>query len=241
MPRPPSATGRSGDPSGPPSGPPSGRTPGSTRAGLRAARRAVRRRVLRHRRLLAALCVGGAVLAGLQAVAPPPPATVTVLVAARDLPAGTVLDGDDLVATAFRPGSAPDGVAGRGSAVGRTLAAPLRRGEPVTDVRLVAPSLLQGYPGLVAVPVRIPDPGTVDLLRVGDRVDLLVTETDGSAAQHLADAVPVLALPRERSGDGPVSGGVATGRLVVLGTSPALAGPVSAAAVRGCLVITLSG
>lgn len=220
---------------------PRSRTARSTRADLAAARRAVRRRVLRHRRLLAALCVGGAVLAGLRAVAPPPPATVTVLVAARDLPAGAVLDGDDLVVTAFRPGSAPDGAAARGDAVGRTLAAPLRRGEPVTDVRLVAPSLLQGYPGLVAVPVRIPDPGAVDLLRVGDRVDLLVTETDGSSAQPLADDVPVLALPRDDASPGPVGAGVVSGRLVVFGTSPELAGPVSAAAIRGCLVLALSG
>jgi Flp pilus assembly protein CpaB len=211
------------------------------RAGLAAWRRAVRRRVLRHRRLLAAVCVGGAVLAGLQAVAPPPPATVSVLVAARDLPAGTVLAADDLVATSFRPGSAPDGRAGRSRAVGRTLAAPLRRGEPVTDVRLVAPSLLAGYPGLVAVPVRIPDPGTVALLRVGDRVDLLVTETDGSAAERLTAGVPVLALPRDDSGGGSVGGGLVGGRLVVLGTAPELAGPVSAAAVRGCLGIALSG
>jgi Flp pilus assembly protein CpaB len=197
--------------------------------------------VLRYRRLLAALCAGGAVLAGLQAVAPPPPATVSVLVAARDLPAGTVLADDDLVTTAFRPGSAPDSVAGRGRAVGRTLAAPLRRGEPVTDVRLVAPSLLAGYPGLVAVPVRIPDPGTVGLLRVGDRVDLLVTETDGSAAEQLAADVPVLALPRDDGDGGPAGGGLVSGRLVVLGTAPGLAGPVSAAAVRGCLGIALSG
>ena len=46
----------------------------------------LRRRVLLHRRLLAALCVGAAVLAGLQAAAPPPPATVAVWTAARDLP-----------------------------------------------------------------------------------------------------------------------------------------------------------
>ena len=52
----------------------------------------VRRAVLRRRRLLSALCAAAAVLAGLQAAAPPPPPTVTVLTAARDLPAGTVLD-----------------------------------------------------------------------------------------------------------------------------------------------------
>ena len=210
--------------------------PGPSRLAL--LRRRVRRRVLGHRRLLSALCVAGAVLAGLQAAAPPPPRTVPVLTAARDLPAGTLLTDADLVATEFRPDSAPDGSATRSAAVGRTLAGPLRRGEPVTDVRLVAPSLLRGYPGLVAVPVRIPDPGTVALLRVGDRVDLLVTETDGSAASTLATDVPVLALPRSAaSGAGPVT---ASGALVVLGTESGLAGPVSAAAVRGCLVVVIA-
>ena len=201
-------------------------------------RRVVRRAVLRRRRLLSALCVGGAVLAGLQATSPAPPPTVTVLTAARDLPAGTVLRAEDLAAVELRPDTAPDGRPARASAVGRTLAAPLRRGEPVTDVRLVGPSLLRGYPGLVAVPVRIPDPATVALLRVGDRVDLMVTETDGSAARLLAGDVPVLALPDDPEGSAAPT--VASGRLVVLGTSPALAGPVTAAAVRGCLSTVLS-
>ena len=201
-------------------------------------RRVVRRAVLRRRRLLSALCVGGAVLVGLETAAPAPPPTVLVLTAARDLPAGTVLEGADLVPVAFRPDSVPDGMPARAAAVGRTLAAPLRRGEPVTDVRLVGPSLLRGYPGLVAVPVRIPDPGTVALLRVGDGVDLMVTETDGSAARLLVDGVPVLALPVDP--EGVTTPSAASGRLVVLGTSPALSGPVSAAAVRGCLGVVIA-
>ncbi|HEY0951335.1 MAG TPA: hypothetical protein VGD85_14130, partial [Nocardioides sp.] len=53
--------------------------------------RAVRRAVLARRRPLAALLTAGAVAAGLHAAAEPPPATVEVAVAARDLPAGTVL------------------------------------------------------------------------------------------------------------------------------------------------------
>ena len=128
----------------------------------------------------------------------------------------------------FRPDSVPDGRPARAAAVGRTLAAPLRRGEPVTDVRLVGPSLLRGYPGLVAVPVRIPDPGTVALLRVGDRVDLLVTETDGSAARLLAGGVPVLALPVDPEGaHGPVGGERAAGG------ARHLAGAVRAGVRRG--------
>ena len=217
---------------------PDDRRRGDLRGRLGDARRTVRRAVLRRRRLLSALCVGGAVLLGLQAAAPAPPPTVLVLTAARDLPAGTVLRGADVAPVRFRPDSAPDGRPGRTAVVGRTLAAPLRRGEPVTDVRLVGPSLLRGYPGLVAVPARVPDPGTVALLRVGDRVDLMVTETDGTSSRLLAGGVPVLALPADA--DVTAAPAVASGRLVVFGTSPALAGAVTAAAVRGCLGVVIS-
>ena len=217
---------------------PDERRRGDLRGRLGDARRAVRRGVLRRRRLLSALCVGGAVLLGLQAAAPAPPPTVLVLTAARDLPAGTVLRGGDVAPVRFRPDSAPDGRPARAAVVGRTLAAPLRRGEPVTDVRLVGPSLLRGYPGLVAVPARIPDPGTVALLRVGDRVDLMVTETDGSSSRLLAGDVPVLALPADTDvtarRPSRADGWSCSGPL------PRSPGAVTAAAVRGCLGVVIS-
>ena len=151
------------------------------RTRLSPARAAVRRAVLRRRRLLSALFAAAAVLAGVRAVAPAPPATESVLTAAHDLPSGTVLGPGDLVTRQLPAGSAPDGLATGNDVVGRTVAAPLRRGEPVTDVRLVGPSLLDGYPGLVAVPVRIPDTGAAALLEVGDRVDLMATDPTGTA------------------------------------------------------------
>src|SRR6478735_3140288 len=108
-------------------------------------RRTVRRSVLARRRLLAALLTAAAVATGLQATTAAPPARVAVTVAARDLPAGTVLGPDDVRRAEFAPGSEPGGLAV--APAGRTLAAPLRAGEPVTDVRLVGPALTDGYPG----------------------------------------------------------------------------------------------
>src|SRR6478736_2063202 len=136
--------------------------------------RPVRRAVLARRRLLAAALTAVAVAAGVHAVAAPPPAKVSVLVAARDLPA-------------------------------------------VTDVRLVGPALTEGYPGLAAVPVRLPDAGMAGLLRVGDRIDLVSADPQGRSAETIADGVPVLALP-----DTPTEVGATglTGRLVVVGTGP---------------------
>jgi Flp pilus assembly protein CpaB len=57
---------------------------------------------------------------------------------------------------------------------GEVLTSPLRRGEPVTDARLAGNGTLTGLPaGMVAVPLRLSDPGVVAWLRPGDRVDVL--------------------------------------------------------------------
>lgn len=223
-------------PSDRPSGRPSARRAGVTVATSRSRlRRWWRVRVLAHRRALAFCCAAAAVAAGMHATAPPAPPSEHVLVAAHDLPAGTVLEPGDLSRAAYAEGTRPDGLAV--APVGRTLAAPLRRGEPVTDLRLVTPGLLEGYPGLVAVPVRIPDPGAVALLRVGDEVDVVASDPERAEAEVVAGDAPVLALPRD---DDTATGQGVTGRLVVLGVPPHEAGALTVAAVRAFLMVTLS-
>jgi Flp pilus assembly protein CpaB len=211
-------------------------TIGSARDRLAGVRRRLRHAVLRRRRLLAALLTAVAVAAGLHSVAAPPPATVRVSVAARDLPAGEILSADDLVRADFAPGSVPDDLAG--DAVGRTLAAPLRRGEPVTAVRLVGPLLTDGTPGLVATPVRLPDSGMVALLEVGDRIDLVAADPQAGDAEVVASDLPVLALPHD---DEASAAAGLPGRLVVVGATPEEVGPIAAAAVRAFVTYTWSG
>lgn len=202
----------------------------------------VRRAVLLRRRLLAAACLGVAVLAGLRTVAGPPAPTEPVLVAARNLPAGTVLDSGDLREARYAEGTAPDSGLTREQATGRTLAAPVAAGEPVTGVRLVTPGLLDGYPGLVAVPVRIPDPDTVALLRVGDRIDLLATDPGGGGTVLVASQVPVLALPQDPEDSSPMTtSSVAAGRLVVIGTTAEMSEKVADASVRRFLTVIFTG
>jgi len=225
---------------------PSPDVPASTPAFLRrradAVRTVVRRAVLRHRRVVSAVLAAAAVLAALRAVAPPPPETVTVLAAARDLPSGTVVGADDLVPVELPPDAVPDGVASAAEATGRTVAAPVRRGEPITDVRLVGEPLVAGYPGSVAVPVRIPDAGAVDLIRVGDRIDLVATDPTGSSGGSIvADDVPVVALPQGVDESGLGGSGALGGRLVVVAADPGDAQEVATAAVRGYLSVTFSG
>jgi Flp pilus assembly protein CpaB len=197
--------------------------------------RRVRRGVLARRRLLAALLTGIAVAAGVQAATAPPPPSVGVLTAARDLPAGAVLGSNDLVTVDFAPGSVPTGAARE--AIGRTLAAPVRRGEPVTDVRLLGPALTAGDPELTAVPVRLPDAAMVALLEVGDRIDLIATDPQGSGASVVATGVPVLALP-PASAEGDASG--QPGGLVVVGVAPTEVTGLADAGVRLFLTYAFS-
>jgi Flp pilus assembly protein CpaB len=197
--------------------------------------RRVRRAVLARRRLLAALLTGVAVAAGVQAATAPPPSSVGVLTAARDLPAGAVLGSNDLVTVDFTPGSVPTGAARE--AIGRTLAAPVRRGEPVTDVRLLGPALTAGDPELTAVPVRLPDAAMVALLEVGDRIDLIATDPQGSGASVVATGVPVLAVP-PTSAEGDASS--QPGGLVVVGVAPTEVTGLADAGVRLFLTYAFS-
>lgn len=187
----------------------------------------LRRAVLARRRLLAAALTAVAVATGLHAAAAPPPATVPVTVATRDLPSGTVLGAGDLEQAEFAPGSVPGDLATDAS--GRTLAAPLRRGEPVTDVRLVGPALTQGYPGLTALPIRLPDAAMVELLGVGDRIDLIAADPQGTEPRVVAAGVSVLAIGAASADPGATA---LSGRLVVVGASSTDVPRIADATVR---------
>jgi pilus assembly protein CpaB len=163
-----------------------------------------------RRRLLAASFLAVAVAAGLQAVRPDAVPTVTVWAAAHDLNGGRPLSAADVRTVALPVAAVPAGALRAGSrVVGRLLAAPMRRGEPLTDVRLLEPALLSTLSdhNLVAVPIRIADGSAAALVRPGDVVDVLaVTDpTAGGAAgaataTALASGLRVLAVPaRDRS------------------------------------------
>jgi len=190
--------------------------------------------VLARRRPLAALLAAGAVLAGVHELRPPLPETQAVLTAARDLPAGTTLRAEDLATVDYAADGAPTGLVH--DAVGRVLAAPIRAGEPVTDVRLVGAPLAAAYPDRIAVPVRLPDAGMAALLRVGDRVDLVAADPQGTAAHVVATDLVVAALPAadEAAADG------LPGRLVVLAAPVTVREDLAQAAVTGFLTFTYS-
>lgn len=212
--------------------------PRSPWSGPRRLVRRVRRRVLLHRRGLAALCAGLAVLVVVGATAPATPPTVRVWTAADDLAGGTVLRSGALVPRRLPPDALPDdAVTDPAQVVGRVLAAPVTRGETLTRLRVVQGRLLRGYPGRTAVPLRVGDGTAVSLLRVGDRVSFVVADPEGrTAPELLVEDVPVVALPLPGDrGSGPADA-AAPGRLVVVAVPDPAATRVAARAATSVLV-----
>ena len=82
----------------------------------------------------------------------------------------------------------PDGSqADLGAVVGSTLAGPTRRGEVLTDVRLLGSRLAEAArstagPGARIVPLHLADSALIDLVRVGDVVDVLAAPATDSPA-----------------------------------------------------------
>ncbi|MDQ1695095.1 MAG: pilus assembly protein CpaB [Frankiaceae bacterium] len=187
-----------------------------------------------RRRLVAAALLAVAVMAALRVVTPAPARTVLVWAAARDLTGGRPLDPADLTRVALPIAAVPAGALRAGAQVaGRLLAAPMRRGEPLTDVRLLEPSLLAALPepGLVAVPIRVADgSAAAALVHPGDRIDVLAvadpTAGGPSRPTTVATAVRVLAVPGRDNAAG--DGG---GLVVVAVTSGQAAALAQASAV----------
>lgn len=202
--------------------------------------RDLRRAVSKHRRLLAATLAAAATALAIGAVRPDPPATTGVVTAARDLAAGSRLSAHELRVRHVPASAVPDGaLAEARDAVGQVLAAPVRRGETLTDVRLVGGASARAYgPGRVGTPVRIADPGVASLLRPGSLVDVLAVPTAAGLdatgpAKVIAAKVRVVSLPETTD----TAGG--SGTLVVVAATPEQAAALTRAAAGSRLSVTL--
>src|ERR1700742_2424986 len=124
-----------------------------------------------------------------------------IVVATRDLASGVELTADDVRLGTRMAGTAPEGpqrdtgggVGAQRSArhvVGAPLAGPARRGEVLTDVRVLGPRLAESVAGPDAriVPLPLADSALLDLIRPGDVVDVLAAGAEGNGT----DARPQL-------------------------------------------------
>jgi hypothetical protein len=105
------------------------------------------------------------------------------------------------------------------------LAGPVRRGEILTDVRLIGADGPDPGPGRVAVPVHPDDSAVVGLVRPGMHIGLVGVTADGDVRALTGDAV-VLSVQQSTSGSEP-------GALVVVGVPRSAADAVTAMALTG--------
>jgi Flp pilus assembly protein CpaB len=199
----------------------------------------------RNRRLVAALLV--CVPAGLtvQQLAPAPADTVVAFAAAADLPAGKTLEPSDVSSISVPPGLVPAGNPGSEAAFeGKQLAAPLRRGQLLTDAQILGPGLLAGSPpGSAAVPLRMADPASTQLVSPGQLVNVVLTGGNGfeqpAESQILAEAVPVLWTSAQGGKAGPWPATAETDGLVVVAAAADQARRLAGASTQGKLFFVL--
>lgn len=160
-----------------------------------------------------------------------------VVVAAHDLSPGATLARGDLALRSLPGADVPSGaLTSPATALGRVLAAPVRSGEPLTDVRLVGPAdtaLTTGDPAAAAVPVRLADPDVADLLRPGIRVDVVTLDPDRQSDPVLAENATVITVRDTAGTQGQ------HGRLVVVALPRQSATQLAAASLRQPVTVTL--
>jgi pilus assembly protein CpaB len=201
----------------------------------------------RNRRLAIALLLCVAAGITVHQLTPAPDDTATTLAAARDLPAGTALAAADLAPVRIPPQLVKTGsITDPSEAMGKQLAAPLRKGQLLTDSQLLGPGLLAGAPpGSAAVPLRMADPSSIQLVSPGQLVNVVLTGANGydqnSPSQVLASSVPVLWTSGQGGKTGQWLGTGETDGLIVVAAAPEQAARLAGASTRGKLFFVLVG
>lgn len=128
---------------------------------------------------------------------------------------------------------------------GRQLAAPLSSGQIPTDAQLLGPGLLTGAGAeAAAVPVRLADPSSIQLVSAGQVVNIVLTVSDGLGGtggkpETLAAGVPVLWTSAQGGKTGDWLGTSDTDGLMVVAANPAQAEKLAGASTRGKLFFVL--
>lgn len=201
----------------------------------------------RNRRLAIALLLCLAAGITVHQLTPPPADTITAIAAAHDLPAGTALTPADVVETPIPQRLVTAGSVARSTeAVGKQLAAPLRKGQLLTDSLLLGPGLLAGTPpGSAAVPLRMADPSSIQLVSPGQLVNVVLTGANGydqgSPSEVLASSVPVLWTSGQGGKAGQWLGTGETDGLIVVAAAPEQAARLAGASTQGKLFFVLVG
>jgi Flp pilus assembly protein CpaB len=162
-----------------------------------------------------------------------------VVVAARDLSPGVTLTAAD-VAVRRRPvPTVPDGAATTLEAVvGATLAGPSRRGEVLTDARVLGSRLagLSAGPDARVVPLHLADVAVLDLIRPGDVVDVLGAQSaDPDAHPRVVASNAVVVLVSAAS----TMPGAGNDRVVLVALPAAAANTLAGATLVQTVTLTI--
>jgi len=201
----------------------------------------------RNRRLAVALLLCAAAAITVHQLTPAPVHTVTALAAARDLPAGSAMGASDLAHVQVPPDMMAAGFLDEESELaGKQLAAPLRKGQLLTDAQLLGPGLLAGTPpGSAAVPLRMADPSSIQLVSPGQLVNVVLTAANGfdqqAPSEVLAASVPVLWTSGKGGQSGQWLGTAETDGLIVVAASAEQAARLAGASTQGKLFFVLVG
>lgn len=194
-------------------------------------------RTLLARRIAAG---GLVVLAGVAALRPDPAdADTEVVIATHDLSPGVTLTADDVGVERRSATTVPDGaLRDVDLVVGATLAGPARRGEIITDARVLGSRLagLAAGPDARVVPLHLADAAVLDLIRPGDVVDVLgavSAETDAEPRVVAADAIVVLVSARQKSA------GAGDDRVVLVALPAAAANALAGATLVQTVTLTI--
>jgi pilus assembly protein CpaB len=193
-----------------------------------------RRAVSWHRRKLAVVAVLAAVLTGISAAAPEGPPTTTVVRTTTELPGGTRLSTADLRVDEVVVADVPDGtVADPAGLLGRTLAAPVARGQIMTELAVTS-ARDPAKRGRVLAPLRLADAEVVALLRAGDVVDVLAADAQSEQAYVAGREVRVVTVPQPPD---PAGGADPAGALVLVEVDAETARVLARAAVAASLTV----
>lgn len=194
------------------------------------------------RTVLARRIAAGALVllaAGLALRPDPAGSFADVAVTNADLSPGVTLSTEDVRLQKHWAATLPDGaITDLARLVGTTLAGPARRGEVLTDARVLGPRLagLNAGPDARVVPVHLADSAVLDVIRTGDVVDVLGAAQAGEDAQPrllAAGAIVVLVSAATKTP------GVGGDRVVLVALPRAAATAVAGASLVQSVTLTL--
>ena len=193
-------------------------------------------RTVKARRIAAGALV---LLAAAAALRPDPAGTHTdVAVAAADLRPGVTLTGADVRLEKRSRATLPDGAQTDAAAlVGRMLAGPARRGEVLTDARVLGSRLagLSAGPHARVVPLHLADEAVLDVIRPGDVVDVLGAPDADAAARPRVLATDAIVVLVSAAGTAPGQ----SDRVLLIALPAGAAHSVAGASLTQSITVTL--